>query len=592
MISNNFKHIVLAVMVGCGIAAVNTACTEDWDDHYEGTASGANVHSGSLWEALQGNEQLSNFASIIETTGYNKSLNGSQVFTVFAPTNDAFSKADAEKLIAQYQAEKQKGTCEVDNSVVKEFVKNHISLYNYSVAEGKDDMITLLNGKRHSLDAAKFGDVALASTNELYGNGVLFTLKDVVAYQPNVFEYLAKDDDLKKGVGAFMYDSLLYKLVFDASQSVPDSIRDGETVYSDSVMVQVNELFDMEQLDAELNHEDSVYWMVVPTNDVWDALVAKYTPYFNYDEATWKNQSEQEQNTGSLDSLIHTQIGLSIVKGTVFSRSINTDKALQDSAMSTNAYYYSLRKYAWGADTLAYYQYMNPLTAPDGVLSGTTDVECSNGKVMKTSDWKIKPTQTFMRDIIVEAEATNTIKEVSKLLVNKDTVETVTANTIQVESDNPYYNKVSNHSYVEFTQQITTGNTQHSATFFIRDVLSAVPYDIYLQTVPALAGDTAANDLDRSKIKLYCELSYRTNKGTTKKENLGFIETEKDSVDRILIKAAHKFDVCSFGINEVEPQVTLKVNTFVSDDEMLDTADPRYQRTMRIDCILLKPHEE
>jgi hypothetical protein len=129
-------------------------------------------------------------------------------------------------------------------------------------------------------------------------------------------------------------------------------------------------------------------------------------------------------------------------------------------------------------------------------------------------------------------------------------------------------------------------------------VLSNVPYDIYLQMVPALAGDTAANDLDRSKIKLLCELSYRQANGKTKKENLGNgsastpFETEKDAVDRILIKAGHVFDVCSYGVDETEPQVTIKVKTFVSDDEMKETADPRYQRTMRIDCIILKPHVE
>ena len=584
----------MALTVGCGTAALTTACTEDWDDHYEGTATGANVHSGSLWQAIQSDAQLSNFASVVEATGYSKNLNGSQVFTVFAPTNQAFSATDAQKLIAQYRTEKKAGTREVDNTVVKEFVKNHISLYNFSVASGRSDTITLLNGKRQPLNASGFANASFLTSNDLYGNGVLFTLKDVVTYYPNVFEYLKKDADLT-GVASFMYDSLLYKLEFDPTQSVPDSIRDGQTVYSDSVMIQTNELFESENLDAELNDEDSVYWMLVPTNTEWERLKTAYTPYFNYDETFWKSQPETQQKIGSLDSLINTKIGLAIMQGTVFSRSINTDKVLQDSAMSTNAVQYSLRRYMWGADSLHYYQYMKPLS---GVMAGTTNVDCSNGRVMKASTWKIQPQQTFMRDIIIEAESNNVIKELDSVTINSEKVATTLPVIVQVESDNPYYDLVSNHSFMEFSQQITTGNTQHGATFYVRDVLSNVPYDIYLQMVPALAGDTAANDLDRSKIKLLCELSYRQANGKTKKENLGNgsastpFETEKDAVDRILIKAGHVFDVCSYGVDETEPQVTIKVKTFVSDDEMKETADPRYQRTMRIDCIILKPHVE
>lgn len=578
MISNSLKHIVMAVTLGCGTAAVITACSDKWDDHYEGVASGANMNQGSLWEAIKGNTELSNFASVIEATGYDRSLKGSQVFTVFAPTNASFSETEAQSMIALYQQEKANSVREEDNTVVKEFVKNHISLYNYSVAEGRTDTLTTMNGKHHALDHAQFSGIDLASSNALYSNGVLFTLNKVAPYYANVFEYLKKDDDLKN-MSEFFYNSRHYRLEFDAERSVPDSIRDGETVYSDSVMVQENTLFDYDALDAELNSEDSTYWMVTPTNEVWDALVEKYTPYFNYDKAI-----EKDLTKGDVDSLTYTNIRMAIMKGTVFSRTLNTDKMLADSAMSTNAVEYEMREYKWGADTLAYYQYQKPM---QGIMAGTTNVQCSNGQVMKTSNWKFEPQQTFMQDIIVEAESPRAIKELVKATIGKDSIETVLNSTVSVSIDNPFYKEISGHSYVEFNE---LKPVDHKVVFWIPEVLSEVPYDIYVRTAPALAGDTAAADIDRAPIKLIFTLGYRDNTGKAKTEQIKRVfETQKDAVDMLLVKEGHKFPVCSYGVTESDPQVTLQLETKVADTEVNAGA---YQRTMRIDCIILKPREE
>ena len=45
----------------------------------------------------------------------------------------------------------------------------------------------------------------------------------------------------------------------------------------------------------------------------------------------------------------------------------------------------------------------------------------------------------------------------------------------------------------------------------------------------------------------------------------------------------------SYGLEEENPQVTLKVETRVSNAQQRNN---QYTRTMRIDCIVLKPHEE
>ena len=81
-IYNKVLGLVLAVLTF-------TACSDTWDDHYSSKNEGMNDYS--LWQAISQNSNLSNFAKVVEATGYDKALKSSQVFTVFAPTNDQFS---------------------------------------------------------------------------------------------------------------------------------------------------------------------------------------------------------------------------------------------------------------------------------------------------------------------------------------------------------------------------------------------------------------------------------------------------------------------------------------------------------------------
>ena len=129
------NKLISGGLLCCAVAVALTACTDAWDDHYESLGSGeGGVHEGTLWQAISSNPNLSNFAKVAEGCNYVDKLNGSQVFTVFVPTNDHFSEADADKLISDYNA--QKGTVlEENNTVLKEFMQNHIMLYKHNVYE-------------------------------------------------------------------------------------------------------------------------------------------------------------------------------------------------------------------------------------------------------------------------------------------------------------------------------------------------------------------------------------------------------------------------------------------------------------------------
>ncbi len=562
-----------AGLVSCGIVVGLTACSDTWDEHYESLGDSSGMHDGTLWQAIKSNPELSNFASVIEGCDFARYLDGSQVFTVFAPTNDQFSQSEAQALIADYQQQVADKVVEEDNTVLKEFIQNHVALYNYSVSSASEDSVTLMNGKYAVLKSTDIDGVKLLTKNQLYGNGVLYTLEKPVSYLSNVFEYIRKDADLDS-LRSFLYDSKFYKREFMPELSVPGSIVDGKTQYLDSVFKQSNELF---SIIGRISTEDSSYIMVAPTNAVWKQLIEEYEPYFNYPE-----------NVNRRDSLVYTNSRRAIVEGTTFSRTFNTDESLKDSAMSESSMKaYSYRKQMWGAP-FEYYQYRKPLTAPYGALAHNDKVTCSNGEVYKASQWNIDKLMSFNRYIIVEAENRNSIKEVSKVLDHGDSVNSVSAVSRYVTNDNRFYDHVWSNSYVEFQPNYATVN--HSVTFNLKDVLSNVGYDIYLVTAPALASDSNATDAQRLPTVVRFTI-HQPGKADEKinGEN-GKVKdfvTTADSIDYLLVAEDYKFDVCTYGVDDEDMQATLKVETHVGSSQLRNNV---YTRSMRIDCVLLVPH--
>ena len=581
---NTYK--IYSKVIGLAVAALTlAACADTWDDHFDKKGEGTN--DATLWQAILEDGNLSNFAKVVQGCGYDKSLNSSQVFTVFAPTNEQFSSQEADELIAGYNAEKGKVNDD-DNTVIKEFIQNHLVLYNHSVSPTTNDTLILMNGKKTILTGTTFGENNILSANKHYSNGVLFTIQGKAQYFPTVFEYLRKDADLDS-IANFFYNSRFYRKEFLPERSVPGGLENGKTVYLDSVYVQQNDLWDM--LWAYTNHEDSTYWMVVPTNQEWKKLIEEYEGteenpgYFNYAD-----------DTPFRDSLAYTMPRMAIVDGLTFSRTLNTDAHLTDSALSTSAAEtYVSREYYWGNKSLHYYQFggksavntQKPFS-PTGIFTGTDNVECSNGQVMKSNNWKVNKLNTFYQWIIIEAEDGSSIKEVSKSenTTTKEMEPTITGVIRRVVNDNRFSGKVWSDAFVEFRQNKTTVN--HTVKFNIRDVLSNIGYDIYLVTATALANDSNATEAERIPTKLKCSINYHNQSGETENVVLqSSVTTNPNIEDYILLAEDFKFPTATYGLSEAEPQITLDVETKVSSSEL---RTKKFDRTMRIDCIMLVPH--
>ena len=157
-----FNKIGSAFAVAAALL-ISVSCSDDWNEHYDAST----VDSGTLWSAIQSNGNLSNFTRVVKECGYDLLLNGSQTFSVFAPTDDVLSSAQADSLIAVYKAQKAAGVRTDDNTVVKQFLQNHMTLYKYPVSSLTNDSITMMNGKYEVLTGNSLGGVALKSSRKL-----------------------------------------------------------------------------------------------------------------------------------------------------------------------------------------------------------------------------------------------------------------------------------------------------------------------------------------------------------------------------------------------------------------------------------------
>ena len=527
------------------------SCTDTWDDHYRTETLG----DGTLWQAMANDSELSNFLSVLEACDYEASLGGSQVFTIFAPVNSSFTETMRDSVIALYKADKAAGVKETRNRAVKEFVMNHVALYNYSVSSLTNDSIVMMNGKYVLLTESAFESGSLLDKNIVTTNGVLFKVSSLATYQPNIYEYLGRDADLDS-LRNYIYS---YSLdVFDPTKSVPGEIKNGKIEYLDSVTTFKNALLSS-MMDADLNDEDSIYWMLAPTNGVWDALLSEYQTYYQYDD-----------KVATRDSLMFNFPRRAIVEGTTFSVIANSKYNVTDSILSTLAYPYEWRKYAWGSSDLKYYQFDRPFDE-GGIFENTTDFQCSNGVVKKTDKWNVDKTNTFMTAIVMEGASNKTFDSVYS-------VNTRDPKYGYVSSDNEYYNKVYNNSYVEVAP---TSTSNFQILFDVRDVLSNIPYDIYIVALPLTVQDPLAKTLPtdfRVTVKYH---------DTTGKE-VNFPATSAFTPDHTRIDTVHigtfTFPTCSYSLSE--PQVKLLVEGRTSATKVRQGTATK---TLLMDCIIFKP---
>ena len=268
---------VLAVGVLCG-------CSSEWNDHYDLSSS---VAQQNLMQTIAADPQLDHFRQLLETTGYDSVLTSSQTYTVWAPTNDALDAASLDG---------------ADNGL--NIVRNHIARYATPTSVGANQKVCMLNGKSIAFASEdNFGGAPITAANIAAKNGVLHKVSSIVPYKYNIREYIDSHSECSL-LSRFLarFDTLQY----DETLS---------TTY-DSVFVNYNVLLQHPTYGVgDLENEDSVYTMVVATDEAWQKAYDKLSGAFVH----------YSSNPAEADSVRDVQTAQTIVRA-LASRNLDESK--------------------------------------------------------------------------------------------------------------------------------------------------------------------------------------------------------------------------------------------------------------------------
>jgi uncharacterized surface protein with fasciclin (FAS1) repeats len=262
------KYIGFMMMAAGMLTA--TSCT-DFSDYNEVVPDANPTGDRTLWENILQNSELSDFAALVQKTGFNENLNSAHYYTVWAPLNGQFQKSDYENMST--------------SELLHKFVKNHIAEYGHSASGKIEERVLMLNDKSYDFVGAgsySFNNLAIQQANMPSSNGLIHTMKGAAVFYPNLYEYLTDSVEASKvGLDSLSaYFRSKESTYLDEDLSVKGPIVDGKVTYIDSVIVKTNSL--TRRLHADFENEDSSYTMLLPTNTAWTKGRNAAASRFNY----------------------------------------------------------------------------------------------------------------------------------------------------------------------------------------------------------------------------------------------------------------------------------------------------------------------
>jgi hypothetical protein len=444
------SSVGLALLLGCA------SCSDTFNDHFD---LNGNTETATLWEKIQADPELSDFAALCERIHYRKNendlststtyadlLNQGVEYTVFAPINSAL---EGSKWL----------TAEDNYTTVAQFMNNHIALYSNLNRDETDAELTLLNKKESvwNMVDKTLSNQPLTSVNIAAGNGVLHKLGAINPFKYNLYEYIESDSDLDS-LNAFLKDTEYKEL----TSYVQGPTVNGQVTYLEVDSTTYNAAF--YNTRAYFNREDSLYVMVVPTNEAWGKALEKTKKLYNYRKKYYDTDGNLVSEING-DSLATLYSRMALIQNNIFNMNLRKDIPLEqygkiaksDSLESTTGNVY-------------YGDEINPLFANTTLVDGL-----SNGYLFKSNDysfWESWQPERYVNVTSYNIDDNNTknVYSQSSVTFSYKGVDKVTGDSTTIYTNGYYFQPSSNTSYTEVGIKL-------------RNVLSGT-YDIYAVVLP------------------------------------------------------------------------------------------------------------
>lgn len=622
MNTKNIKWLTGSLMTAA-LAAGISACS---DDHFDINSEA--LGKTTIWQNIKSNEQLSEYADILQSVQFSATeekatretyaqvLDGDQTFTVCAPLNGTFNYEYYKSLLAY-------GKRDSTYKVEKELIRNNMTRYSHTLNSGTGENVELFNAKTavfsNDEDGMAISGAKITKANVGASNGVLHITNGTIDYKPNLYEYLASRADLSN-LNEFIKS--FQTTEFNEGASTQGPTINGQVTWVDSITYITNDYTNY-YLGAKLEKEDSLYAMIMPTNDTWDAMLKKTKKYFNF-KTTYK-QDVHTQTASGADTIIEgaltkfTQAEIDSLNNFYSKNAI-----AQDLAYNANWQYEKISiksiKDIQDADTR-----LDSLRTTSGVkfkktgtlngTNGTYDIEVDNFAALFGNADPVKVSNGYayvVNDFLYPTTTFAPTLDRSGITAYESSDNSGEANTLQKKYENPKVtidgeevtvDSIYRYNYLVMKNKNAT--SQPGAYFKMNNVLSC-KYDIYV-----VIGYNTDNNL-QNKFRAY--ISYDTESSrqkdyVLKNPNEDAVDAKGDSqfgknffinrpphynekgevdfTDTICIAKDFEFPVSYIGLSNAYPVIQLKSN-FTS------TEKNYYAREIWVNAIIFKAkgHDE
>lgn len=548
------------MMAAAGLLA---ASCSDFDDYNEAYSSGSEESTLSVWENIASRSDLSEFADLLEKSGYDEILQDPTFVTVFAPENGSF---DYDSLST------------VDSTLLTErFVMNHIANYNYNASSTSEvTRVYTLNEKSFNMEydsGWKFDGLDMIETNLPSVNGLMHIIDGYAEFRPNIYEYIF--DSTSDSLAA--YFDYFESNTFDESQSVAGSIDSlGRQTYSDSVFVEENTLTRL--LNADLSEEDSLYTLLIPTNEAYASAYEKIKTYYAYPE-----EGEIEYDPLSSDGV-----------GSTLTVDVESDYLTDSLARLNLAYNLIFSHYdwyngwvdevideevgeeIWQEDTIRTTSGVKLSNGPE-ILSYTvgSPVELSNGYARMIDTLAVRPWDSWCPELEVDLSLSENYPLYNSCSVTRVTVQ-------ENEWNDTIGDYISSYLRVD-----SINDSSRPEVYFYLDGVKSTTYNVYLVFLPW--NITKGTSHPEKLIQFDVELSYCDEDGVTSESNTSILTDSANmgKVDTIQVLTV-TFPYCYAALDDEDaaPYLRVRINR-----NKYNSTQKNYGNTMRIAGIILRPVE-
>ena len=587
----------IGVMLSAGFMLAAASCT-DYSDYntvpVDEQLPGAN---NTLWENIVNDQQLTKFAALARQCNFSGALNSPRFYTVWAPVDNAISDEEYNRLMASDSA-----------TIVKQFMQQHITEYNYPVSAALDSVtIVSLNAKHHPFTQAGFDGFSYAATNMPSTNGLLHKINGMSEFYNNLYENI---DNLEGCDSIKAYLQKYDEYYLDVNASVIGPLVNGKQTYLDSVMKKRNNVI-ASIMSAKLENEDSTYCMLVPTDAAWNEAYQAITSYYNYipkldymditkkttvasstTPTTAKADIAAEADSELQDSLTCRNI----VNNLVFSNWYQPNQVLFNNGTLT------------GNDSIRSTSERFLTNVPEILNHTISTTELSNGMARVVDKFPFYPWETYNPVISVNSPDPNAVQKVKRLTTHNIPLDSLAGRDSLFSKVPKMFNQwlfpqnSRFFSYVAVDSANIDGSSGKPEFSYALPGVRSATYHIYVVTVPAQVEDPLAA-VKPYYLRFYLSWTDATNKQQYTVLPEGARSTHEITTDNgtdaatltyvgdpgrvnVIDLGEFTFPACYFGLDAYPSLMMMHTKTYTS------TANRnRYDQQMRVAGVYLVPKE-